>query len=415
MFMKNNAFNRLERRNYWIIFSFISLFSFVIFIGSLFAGGENSFHFNALFIQCNDLFGDLTNNIGYASHLNPYYEEYVWGAWERIYPPMVYLICYGISRVVNINIYIDNGSFVDMLGDNKLLFVIAALFIPIVIASMEVYKYAKNGSSIERDLTAISLILSYPFIYAFERGNFIIICALLNTFFLLFHNHKNKFIREIALIMLALSSSIKFPPAFLGIILIFEKKWREALRTVLYGIMGFIIPMLFLHGGLANIEKLFQNIILNISIYSPFSGATFTSVVYAISGGTLTEQAVPYIKIISYFFTAVMLISIPFLRRNWLKIGILCLVLTIVPSHSAYYCLTYLFPLIIAFLNEKEYTKTEIVPFIAICLLIVVDPLIILCRIGVFVLVVYCFACSVCSIITTLFQRTRIPLPKIEK
>ncbi len=390
---------KLVQIDYWKAFVTVVFFSFAFFIINLIVGGSNSFQFNALYDHCNDILADLTNNIGYASHLDPYNESYVFGPVERIYPPMVYLICYCLSRVVDIDYCIQKDSFLLMIIDGKLLIIIFALLIVVVIAYLEVLKKIKKGTTIEKTLTAIAIIISFPFIFSLERGNFIILCGLLNLFFLFFHDSNNKVVKEIALLSLAFSASIKFPPAFLGIILLYEKRWKEALRTILYGIAGFIVPMMVLKGGLSNIGKMIENNMINISMYSPLNGCTFPAVINMICGGSLSEDIAPILKVFTYLISAIMLISIPFLSRNWLKIGIICLVLTIVPSHSGTYCLVYLFPLIVAFLNEENHTKSNLLPFIGICMLVVYDPLTYVLKIGLFILVAYAFVISVMSIV----------------
>ena len=391
--------------SYWKLFVFIVFASFSLFIINIFVGGSNGLQFDSLFLRCGDLFADLANNIGYASHLNPYNEEFVYGSVERIYPPMVYLICYCISRVVNVEKFIEANSFVSMTSDTKLLFVLAVLLVVVVILSLETYKAVKKGTNIEKTLTAVALVISYPFIYSLERGNYIILSALLNLLFLFFHDSENKYIKELALLALAFSSSIKFPAAFLGILLIYEKEWKEALRTVAYGLLCFIIPMLILDGGINNIGKMLENIALNINAYSPFLGCTFPAVINTVLGRYLSEDVVPFIRISGYIICAIMLISIPFVNRNWQRIGILCLVLTIAPSHSGTYCLMYLFPLIIAFLNEKEHMAVEMLPFAGICLLVVYDPSQYAYCFGIFLLVVYTFICSVLSIFNRIIAR----------
>lgn len=87
------------------------------------------------------------------------------------------------------------------------------------------------------------LILSYPFWrFAFDRGNPVIYAMLFSFVGISLRNSENKVIKEIALISLAIAANIKFYPAILGIIWLIEKRFKEATRLVVYGLVLFVLP-----------------------------------------------------------------------------------------------------------------------------------------------------------------------------
>ena len=91
-------------------------------------------------------------------------------------------------------------------------------------------------------------MLSSIFIYAYERGNLIQLTVVLSTIFLLCYNSKNKIIKEISFICLATAAALKIFPALFGILLLFDKKYKEAMRLIIYGINFTSLPFLFFEG-----------------------------------------------------------------------------------------------------------------------------------------------------------------------
>lgn len=55
----------------------------------------------------------------------------------------------------------------------------------------------------------------------------------------------NKILREAALIFVAVSAGFKLYPALFGFLWIAEKRYKEAARLVLYGLLAFFVPFFF--------------------------------------------------------------------------------------------------------------------------------------------------------------------------
>ena len=86
------------------------------------------------------------------------------------------------------------------------------------------------------------IIFNYGMLYAYERGNIVIYSFICSMMFVFFQNSKNKYMREIALMSLAFAAGLKIYPAFLGCLLLYNKEYKRAIRTVIYGIIMFIVP-----------------------------------------------------------------------------------------------------------------------------------------------------------------------------
>ena len=85
-------------------------------------------------------------------------------------------------------------------------------------------------------------------LYLLERGNIILISTLFTGIYIFTYDSKSKLAREIGLFSLAFAFSIKLYPAALGWMLLADKRYKEALRCVIYGILLLIIPSFFFGG-----------------------------------------------------------------------------------------------------------------------------------------------------------------------
>lgn len=108
-----------------------------------------------------------------------------------------------------------------------------------------------------RRLLTLGLILSMPFFLgALERGNSALCVAGLLTIVMQWRKSQSKRKREAALLLIAVSAGLKVYPCFLGILYLKERRWREAERLVIYGIVLFFAPFLFF-GGISGLIRYF--------------------------------------------------------------------------------------------------------------------------------------------------------------
>ena len=73
------------------------------------------------------------------------------------------------------------------------------------------------------------------------------------------YDNKNKILREIGLISLAIATSIKIHPVVFGLMLLFDKRWAEAKRCIIYGVLIFFVPFLCF-GGFSEFTVLLSNL-----------------------------------------------------------------------------------------------------------------------------------------------------------
>jgi len=123
-----------------------------------------------------------------------------------------------------------------------LVFIVVCVFLIYLLAMY--YEPGKKRATI----LAFDLLTAFGTLYAFERGNIILLAVLLTTFFIFGRKSENKIVRELSYIALALAAGLKLYPAVFGILLIRDKNIKGAVRTVIYGILAFFLPFVFFEG-----------------------------------------------------------------------------------------------------------------------------------------------------------------------
>ena len=125
----------------------------------------------------------------------------------------------------------------------------AILFTHIVAFILPFYPVVRmkmpKSSSTCRILPTV-ILATVPFLFALERGNIIIFAFLFSLFFFCGKDAKNRNIREVSFISLAVAVNLKLYPAVFGLFLLYEKRWKDATRCILYGTLIFLVSLVML-------------------------------------------------------------------------------------------------------------------------------------------------------------------------
>ena len=232
--------------NLYIILTIISLVSILLVIllsnGSLF----RIFFFS----DQDDSLMDFFNSLIEVHTKKPY------GDFGVLYPPLANCFFYILQLFIPSSFKVawpkDHKETLYLVGTSKdirmnqacmvvfLLTFLLFLFLFIIL----IQKFSKDRSN----PLVFCLLFSHGMIQILEHGNVIIIAFVFALIFYMFHDSENPVIKEIALISLAVSFGFKLYPAFLGIILLKKRLFKEAFRAIIYGIVLTILPMMFLDG-----------------------------------------------------------------------------------------------------------------------------------------------------------------------
>lgn len=270
------------------------------------------------------------------------------------------------------------------------LFFVASIIFLAIINIKEIGDKKFSKSSIF--YVVVFSLLSYPFLFALNRGNFEILVFFLLYLFTYYLNKKN-FITSAVFLSLAISMKL-FPVVFLIVFLSF-KKFRAVIYACLLTLFLNLTSLLIIAETLS---KNFYKIIIDyLSIYSGFyikdqvidnRGLVFGHSLYgllklhifrfykstSINDVTLKEVTSlfnSYARIeISIF--AILSFYIIFIEKElWKKITLLVISMNLLPYVSADYKLINFFIPLYLFINKKEKSKTDLIYVILFSLLLV--------------------------------------------
>ncbi len=365
---------------------FLVFFTASIFVASVFAvasGGESWKYMLFHNGPYTDMYMDFFNSIRDAG------ADDVYTARNNIYPPLSLLIFKILGFLVSDDLVNLLNRDRILLQSDQLCMMIYIIFACIIILSMSTIintyvnrlKWKNNKKEdVLNSVVSFTLILSYPVMYCIERGNIIILSMIFTMFFVFFKDVDNKIIRELSYISLAIAAGIKLYPAIFGLLLLFEKKYKDAARLVVYGIIAVFLPFVFfinkpealsigLNDGLSlasitnnNLlaangdSSALSNIIENLISFATkkknrlnFSSVSIQNFVFLINPVN-TKLA----SIVMCITEIIAIIGLAFTKKKWQQIFLLAYIMLNIPSASSSYALTFLIIPFIMFLFDDE-------------------------------------------------------------
>ncbi len=361
----------------YLYYGVFLLFVFIYILIGMLTRGDSvrySFFYSSSFdyLLSTDMFMDFFNSVRDASH-NGGYEKNV------IYPPLANLLYYFLGKMFKADLVADKfkDRFELRNTDPIALFV---YFISVLLCVFAVYliidRYLQrcNFKAAPAAL-AITSALSFPMLYAIQRGNIIILAIPLTMFFVFFRNHERKLVRELSYIALALAAGLKIYPAVFGILLITDKKYKEAARLVLYGVVAFAVPI-FAFGGPELLVRLVKNIFSFNSNRSSVSRAYRTGYSFQELISVYMPKGVPRTcgKVVFWCLELMAGLMVFLLPKDWQKITALCYMVFNIRSLSSSYALAFFLVPFVMFLTDKRTFKWNDYLYL-LCLALMFIPL----------------------------------------
>lgn len=335
----------------YFILSFILIGAAFIFIAA-----SDGKAFENLFWHGKTLgyYPDLFESVIHARTRNPY-------EIDAIYPAFAYCLIYFFNFFIP-GKYTDNFDDLQAICDNPETLVIAHIFYTVITLAIAYLIVKAFGSKkyLGKYLLIFILITSSPFIFLIERGNTVIITIVFLFIYLLYYSSEDKRLRELALICLACAAAMKLYPAVFGLLLLSDKKFKEAFRAIIYGVLLFIVPFLFM-GGLDEIPTMLKNsLTLNSDTLSGSTGFGYgfkvnaTSSIGCILDWLFGRSYFVYIKVAVYFLVGLLIGSSFFHKSSWKKVASLSLIVILMPDFSFIYNVIYLLPALVMFIKENK-------------------------------------------------------------
>ncbi|MCR5233028.1 MAG: glycosyltransferase 87 family protein [Lachnospiraceae bacterium] len=182
---------------------------------------------------------------------------YVADDWDARFPPLAYLFYRFLSCIIPKSVNDSNVT------DWYHMFMIIILCMCVVCITMSVNSILKR-SFIYTLIFILLFVASHTFAMAeIKAGNSAVYVLTLLILAFALRNSDSAVEREIALILIALAAGFKISPAIIGFLYIKEKRYKEAIRLVIYGLVAFFCPFTAF-GGLEGI-RIFLNITGQVS------------------------------------------------------------------------------------------------------------------------------------------------------
>lgn len=326
--------------------------------------------------------------------------EYIRGGvpyekFETLYPPLANLFFYMLYHMIPKDLssqwadsYSESmsrrGTGTDLrIWQSPMLLFILFIIISVTILYKLILDYLEDNHI--SFYVFVSIILSYGMLYAYERGNVIIVTFIFSAFFVFYRNSENKVKKELALISLAIATGLKMYPVFLGVLLLYDKDVKVVTRTICYGILFFFAPFLCFQERMKGIG-IFIRVLSEYSkdskiVYTGFSVDkiinSFVCVIENITGKVFQEACVLNIgRISNYIIVILILICGYFFKENWKKVLCCCCAMISYSTQAIYIIIFMFLPLLVLFHEENETIKrSNVVIVVLLSLMTVLLPL----------------------------------------
>lgn len=349
------------------------------------------FLYGTIFFQDpGDYFMDFFNVNFMVSDRNPYYVEGDVGGGSS-YPPLILAIAFFFQLISGTA---ESGKELRLTTGGIVSGVIyQALVLGLLCASLFVWRKKNGIPLLDGILLCVSLCCSAPFLFLFDRGNYLMVALVFVAVFFLLRKEEKAWKREIALVSLACAVGCKLYPAVFVFLLLREKRIREFLRALLYCVALGFLPFLFFKNGFSNVVYFLQNL-------SRFSSETYTFYVDGVLYSTgysndvsvanlanvvsmwlgnfscfdLSESVSLVGRILTILFAVVTIGGIFLAKREEDALLFACSAIVLLPSPSFVYTNTFLVFPFLAFLKNSKRDAGSVAMFILfLCVFLPVD------------------------------------------
>lgn len=301
------------------------------------------------------LFSDFAFHINSTADLQSAYHS----SMHTCFPPFIYLFYHLLYLIIPKSYEgVEYYSFLYAIYT-------AVLFALFAIVIKEVLKSKKSPLV---NVAIIFIILSNSFTYGIiEQANIVLICSILMLLAVIWKDSESKLKQELALIFIAISAAIKVYPAIFGLMYIIEKKYKQAFRLIVYGVLFFFVPFLFT-GGIDGIVTFFKNqfeVHTTWGVNSVVSLYSFLLYFDFSNRFALVADAVVFVVLIAFSFVC---------KEKWKRYFLLVSVMLLCPLWSGRYtvCMM-LVPFLTFILEEKKMSLYSIIYTVLFSLLFCAD------------------------------------------
>ena len=247
--MKLKKMKRLD------IFITISLSCTIVFLFLLIITGGDIATWLVMENNYDSTFTDHFRHICFASDMEHFYFNTI----DATFPPFAYLL-YHLLVMINPPEQpwgILDWDAVIAYRYNMLVYIMLTILL-VLIFKLIIDKCLPQEGVIKTTVFVSAILLSAPFMAgAIERGNIAFLTAVMLLIALYLKDLDSVICREAALLLIAMAAGLKLYPAVVGFIYVKEKRWKEGVRLLIYGLIFFFVPFAFV-GGIPALIRYFQ-------------------------------------------------------------------------------------------------------------------------------------------------------------
>lgn len=314
-----------------------------------------------------DYFNPMFTMVGTHLNADNYYDN------TGAYPPVARTILWLCGKVIPQNVILRGGGKIIREYSFGLVSFFIVYFISLMLLAYSIYKLG-DGNKSYRKIFTVFMLFSSPMIFLIDRGNILVFSLIFTLVFIHWYDSPSRIKRDIAYIFLGLAAAIKIYPAIFGILLLRQKKWKEAIRCAIYGIILFIGPFLFI-GGWPTLIQYFNNLtssteikVVTNDIYHNYSGAMrllfdrlFDQAELGAVIGSTTKIPVVILLLAGSFFS----------KEKWKALLCMTLILIFVPENYGYYMLTFCIIPLTCFYFTDHSKRIDYIYAILLCSILV--------------------------------------------
>ena len=332
----------MSKKNiFWFVFVLATLGAFVIW-GIRFICDTEGIQSQIFFADHNDWFMDLFNPVYFSVDKSPY----SWG-WRpaRNYLPFAYMIVYPLRWLYPYDREDAATAYEARYSQYSSIAACAFFIISFGMLFYLLYKISKESEVKKLGILA-ALFCSSITLFNLDRGNEQVIATAFLVLFLVTYRSEKKWMNHIGYIGLAMAAALKIYPALFGVLLLYEKKYKDAIFTIIYGLCFAILPFFWLNGGVFNNIRLLRELMEEYAELIRPRG-------FGLSSPTILMMKGDF-GILPYAMAILSLISAPMLKAEWKKLMLLTMVVNMTSGEQSFYCMIFLFLPIVLFFNEEH-------------------------------------------------------------
>ena len=268
------------------------------------------------------------------------------------FPPFAYLIYAFLSRVGGYRAEDPTNTRAHMSAGYNLTIYLVCSMICTVLLLYAISLYIRRKGALYRVVFPCLLIVSYPFMFTtLQRGNSVILVAVLMSIALAWRDDPSKVKRELAMVLIAVCAGLKIYPAVFGLMYLKEKRFKETVRLLIYGLVIFFVPFVFF-GGMEGFKTLLATLFeLNGSV----NRCSVAGLTNALTEGLFGQSRPIFSTMIQQLFLLFSVVAFFMTKERHGEVMILCCLMTVYISSSWMYTSIYLLPAMLVFFSREDF------------------------------------------------------------